>query len=381
MKIVYCLIDASRIGGMERVVCGKANYLVEKLGYDVHIVTTDQGEKKSHFPFSKKIIFHDLGINYFELEQLSPLSRIIKQIGKRQKHRQSLKRLLMELRADIVISTYTHEFTLLCNIKDDQSKKIAEIHFSKEYNKVDNKIKKQPIISKAISILAEKRKHFYISRYDKFVVLTKKDQENWTKPDNVEQIYNMVPFSTHQVSSLKNKRVISVGRLSSEKGFDLLIDAWVIVSEQYPDWTLDIFGEGSEYDRLCVKISEEKLSESVRINTPTQDIVTEYLNSSIFVLSSRHEGFGMVLLEAMSCGIPCISFNCPNGPQEIIRDREDGFLVKNESIHELAEKIKLLIVDESLRKEMGVEAKKNVERFSPDSIMKEWDTLFKSLVE
>ncbi len=144
-------------------------------------------------------------------------------------------------------------------------------------------------------------------------------------------------------------------------------------------WKLDIFGEGEDYDFLQQLILSKKLEHAITINPPTENIILEYLNSSVYVMSSRYEGFGMVLVEAMSCGLPCISFDCPDGPAEIIQNNEDGVIVENGNISLLAEKIKLLIHDEKFRIKIGKKAKENVKRFSPNIIMKEWNNLFQQL--
>ena len=378
MKIVYCLVDSSRTGGMERIICCKANYLADILGYDISIITTDRGNKKNFYHFSDKIHFVDLNVNYWELNQYSFFKKLWMQIKKRKIHKKRLTEYLFQQKPDIVVSTYTHEFTLLPKIKD-RSKKVGEIHFSKHYNRIENKNKKQTFLNKIFSQLAERRKYSYISMYDKFIVLTKADLKNWNKFPNVSYIYNILPFYPQETALLDAKRVISVGRLVLQKGYDMLIEAWEKVSAVYPDWKLDIFGEGEERDFLNQLILSKKLENVITINTPTNDIISEYLNSSISVMSSRYEGFPMTLLEAAACGLPCVSFDCPDGPAEIIQNNEDGFLVKADDINDLADKIKLLIKDEFLRKDMGIKAKENIKRFSPDVLMKEWDRLFQQV--
>jgi len=379
MKILYCLVDSSRPGGMERIISCKANYLADILGYDVSIITTDRGNKGNFYRFSDKIHFIDLDINYWELNQYSFAKKFWIQIKKRKVHKKKLAEYLFQQKPDIVISTYTHEFTLLPSIKDG-SKRIGEIHFSKHYNRIENKNKIQPFLNKIFSRLAEWRKHSYITKYDKFIVLTKADLQNWKKYPDVEYIYNTLSFYPEETAPLNAKRVISVGRLALQKGYDMLIEAWEKVYTAYPDWRLDIFGEGEDSDFLHRLISSKKLEHVITINTPTGNIISEYLNSSVYVMSSRYEGFPMVLIESQTCGLPCISFDCPDGPAEIITDCEDGFLVENGSVTLLAEKIKTLIENESLRIEMGKKAKENVKRFSPDIIMKEWDRLFREIL-
>lgn len=380
MKIVYCITDCSNSGGMERIICIKANYLVEVMGYDVTIITADKKTNSLFYKFSDKIKFINLDVNYFELEVFSFPVRQVKQIKKRQIHKKRLSQVLISEYADIVISTYTHEFTILPQIKDG-SKKIAEIHFSENHNRIQNQNRSG--IEEYVSLLThDVFKRRYIKYYDKFVVLTQADKRNWEKisVSNLVQIYNILPFYPEKSSQLENKRILSVGRYVDQKGYDLLIEAWALVAHKHADWHLDIFGSGEEHDNLVALIKERKLENSLTLHSPTHDIEKEYLDSSIYVLSSRYEGFGMVLVEAMACGLPCISFDCPQGPSEIIADRIDGLLAENGNIQDLADKLELLINDKDLRIGMGNKARQNIRRFAPDEIMKEWDNLFQSLL-
>ena len=380
MKIVYCLIDSSQSGGMERSVCSKANYLADVMGYDVTIITTDRKDKANLFDFSSLINFVDLGINYNELESLPIYKSLPTQLKKRRLHYLRLEAVLNEIKPDISISTYTHELSILSEIKDG-SKKIAEIHFSKPYKSIEYKSNSIPLLKRVIAIAGEKRKHGYINKYDAFVVLTEEDRIRWSEVKNVKVIPNSLSFYPSTQSLCTEKRVISVGRLTRQKGYPFLIEAWQIVARKYPEWKLTIFGEGEDKEMLNRMIREAELNSSISVYPPTNNIVQEYLDSSVYVMSSIYEGFGLVLAEAMACGLPCISFDCPSGPSEIIKDGEDGFLVETENIDELAQKIILLIKNEDLRIEMGQKAKVNSQRFLPKYIMPKWISLFNEVVK
>jgi glycosyltransferase involved in cell wall biosynthesis len=121
------------------------------------------------------------------------------------------------------------------------------------------------------------------------------------------------------------------------------------------------------------------MNDNTHLIGATKNIAEEFSKSSIFVLSSRFEGFGLVLAEAMSCGLPCVSFDCPFGPRDIITDGEDGFLVENGNIEALSKSIEQLIADENLRKSMGEKAIINVARYDSSNIMNRWEKLFSSL--
>ncbi len=376
MKIIYCTLELHMSGGIGRILSTKANYLTEVLGHEVVIITTDQNDHTPYYALSNKIKQYDLKINYFELNQYNFFTRLITQIKKRKTHQKRLTEILKKEKANIVISTYENEFTFLHKIQDG-SKKIAEIHFSKQSIILDTKHNKQrPFFTRLFSYLASKRKYSHIKYYEKFVVLTQKDKKEWSNYPNIVSINNALPFYPEKVSYLDSCKVISVGRLAAQKQYDLLIKAWGIVNEDYPEWELDIFGSGECYDKLSQLIQSMGMENIIRLNSPHPNIIENYLNSSIYVMSSLYEGFPMVLLEAQACGLPCVSFNCPHGPAEIINNEEDGFIVEEGNCKALAEKIKLLMKNDLKRKEMGQKARNNVKRFMPENIMKQWNDLF-----
>ena len=159
-----------------------------------------------------------------------------------------------------------------------------------------------------------------------------------------------------------------------------MIDAWKIVHQKHPDWIINVFGSGEYEDDVRMQIHEYGLQDVIIMNKPTDHIIEEYLKSSIYVMSSVYEGFALVLLEAMACGVPCVSFDCPHGPRNVITNGEDGILVEYLNTEALAENICMLIENQTLRKEMGKRGHLNVLRFSCESIMLQWVELFESLV-
>lgn len=378
MKIVYCLIDSSQVGGMERSICCKANYLADIVGYDVTIITTDRKTKKNFYKFSDKIKFIDLGINYGELDSLSLFSRLFRQMKKRKLHKEKLAQNLFEIKPDISISTCTHEVTFLHQIKDG-SKKIAESHFNKEYKKIQFSRKSIFSLKRKFALLAERKRQKHIPKYDTFVVLTKEDKQQWDIKTPVVVIPNPLSFYPTEKSNNESKNAISIGRLTYEKGYPLLIEAWIKVASKHPDWKLSIYGEGEDKDSLQRLIIRKKLEHSITIYPPTRNVDKKLLESSLYIMSSLYEGFGLVLTEAMTCGVPCISFDCPCGPAEIITHGEDGLLIENKNVDLLADAIMFLIEDKALRKEMSENAKENIKRFLPEKIMPRWISLFEEL--
>ena len=157
-----------------------------------------------------------------------------------------------------------------------------------------------------------------------------------------------------------------------------MISAWRIVTKKHPDWTLNIYGGGKKEDFQPL-VEKYGLADALKLNGPVSNILEKYLENSIFVLSSRFEGLPLVLMEAMSTGLPSVSFACPCGPRDIIHDGEDGILCENGNIQQLAAGICRLIEDEQLRKEMGRKAAQNIQRFSLENIMTQWDDMLQEI--
>lgn len=211
------------------------------------------------------------------------------------------------------------------------------------------------------------------------VVLTEKDKVKFQKYiSNVSVIPNMNLFVCDQKANLRNKRIISVGRLEKQKGFDLLLDAVKDIFIQHSDWQLNIFGEGPDYSELKSQINHLSLQKNVFLRGKTMDIKNEYLQSSIYVLSSRFEGFGLVLVEAAVCGLPVVSFDCPNGPSDILSP-DLGVLVENSNIECLKSAILSLIEDENLRLKYAKKGQEIVEKYSEEKVYKKWEDLFENI--
>lgn len=378
MKIVYIYTALTLFGGVDRVLTLKANYLAEKLGHDVYIITDSQAGRLPVFPLSPKVHHIDLKTNFNEQYRYGIIKRYFCYRRLMRLYRQRLERTLYEIKPDIVSTTCGRDLDFLTQINDG-SKKIGESHTVKQYCRNFHIMEARGGIYKIVAKYWRRKQEQAISKLDEFVVLTKYDAQSWKTIRKAQIIPNPISITNAQTSTCKNKKIISVGRLSEEKGFDTLIKAWRIVTEKYPDWELNIYGEGELKDSLEKQIKENHLDKSLHLCAPTKNITDKYAESSIYVMSSRFEGFGLVLIESMACGLPCISFNCPHGPAEIIENGVNGILVENGNIEKLAEAMEELIDNDEKRIAMGGNAQQSVQKYSPDNIMNMWVKLFYKL--
>lgn len=376
MKLIYCTHSTYNPGGMERVLLNKVTYLSQLPGWEVSVVTTDQHQRPPFYPFPEKVRMTDLEINYSEDNEKGAWKKITSYLRKRKEHKRKLTALLLKEKPDIVVSLYPSESSFIPDIKDG-SKKVLELHFNKFFR---IQYGRKGIIG-LIDRWRTRQDERIVRRFDKFVVLTNEDKGYWGDLPNIEVIPNAAIHVSKNYSEVKNKRVIAVGRLDYQKGFDRLIQAWKLVqyTGQFTDWKLDIFGQGEWREMLQQMIDEQGLQNTAKINPPTNAILNEYVHSSLLVMSSNYEGFGMVLVEAMSCGVPVISFDCKCGPKDIIQTGINGLLVPNGDIQALADAMMKVMEDEAYRKMLSLNARKVVDTYSEQAVMSQWIRLFTSI--
>lgn len=378
MKLIYCICSLQNPGGMERVLLNKVTYIVERLHWDVTVVTTDQKGRPAFYPFPDAVRMVDLGINYTDDNGKHPLLKIAGYLQRRRRHRKLLTKLLMKERADIVVSLYPSESSFIPDIKDG-SKKVLELHFCKFFRLQYGRSGLLGLIDRWRTRQDEK----IVGKFDKFVVLTNEDKGYWGQLPNIEVIPNAAMHIGNKYSDSTAHRIIAVGRLDYQKGFDRLIEAWALIQKhkKYKDWNLDIFGQGEWHDMLQQMIERHGLQDNTHINRPTRDIGTEYAKSSLLVMSSNYEGFPMVMIEAMACGLPVVSFDFKCGPKDIIKDSINGLLVPNGNIDALAQAMIKIMDNDTYRKELSLNARQVVSTYSEDTVMAKWISLFNSLVE
>lgn len=375
LKIVYCILGLSNPGGMERVLLNKVRWICDNTGWEVVVVTTDQRGREPFYRFPEKVRFIDLDVNYTDDNSKGIVGKTSGYLKKRRLHRKRLSSLLKAEKPDITVSLFPCESSFIPAIKDG-SKKVLELHFSKNFRVQYGR----KGIFGFIDRMRLRQDERLVRKFDSFVVLTQEDAGNWGNLSNLSVIPNAaLPLGVE--ADQNKKRVIAVGRLDYQKGFDRLIDAWAIIMNQHPelhDWQLDIFGQGEWQDMLVEKIKEYNLS-NAKINSPTKDIASEYAESSILAMTSHYEGFPMVLIEAMTCGIAPVTFDYQCGPRDIITTNEDGILVSNGDTKAFADALASLMLDDEKRKRMGEAARESVARFSESSVMQQWERLFSRL--
>lgn len=378
MKIIYLYTSLTTVGGADRMIVQKANYLADKMGYEIYIITDSQKERPMFFPLSPHVKHIDIDIDFEQQYHQGLIIRSYYYLTLMHVYKKRLSQLLERIKPDIVISTLGREMDFLTRLKDG-SIKIGESHIAKAFCRNFHLAEQRGFCYKQIVKYWRKKQENEIKKLDAFVVLTRHDAESWKSVKEAYIIPNSLPFYPQQSSSCTEKKIISIGRFTEQKGYERFIEAWSKVNRKHPDWKVAVYGEGEDRNKLESLIKEKGIENNFKLYRPVKNIQDKYLESSIYVMTSRFEGFGMVLAEAMACGVPCISFDCPHGPADIITHGEDGILVENGNTDKLAEAICKLIENEELRIQMGQKAKANISRYSDEQIMKQWDELFKTL--
>lgn len=360
MKILYIVPNINNEGGVARVIAIKANYLVQKWNYDVAILTQNKGNVPLFYDFNPKITFHDMILkgNFIAFFKA---------------YKKELNQKIEQLKPDIIIvcDNGLKAYTIPIIIKT-KVPIILEMHSSKFVVENETKYNFLYVIkNQFISIF----KTYGISKYDKFVVETSGSISEWDIDGGIV-IPNPLWFSTDIFSSLKSKTAIAVGRHVHEKGFDRLLEIWQKVIEKHPDWVLEIYGKSTQNLDLQLLAKNLNIGNNVVFFEPIKNINYKYLQASMYLMSSRFEGFGMVLIEAMASGLPCIAYDCPVGPKGIITNNEDGFLINNGNKIDFVNAIFFLIENENKRVSMGEKAKITSKKYEIEAIMQTWNELF-----
>lgn len=369
MKLIYCHADVYNPGGMERVLLNKLRWWVQRGGYELMVVTTDQHGRPPFYEFPPEVKMVDLGINYKDDNGRNPIAKTLGYLRRRRLHRAALTELLMREKPDVVISLYPSESSFIPDIQDG-SLKMLELHYNKLFRLQYNR---KGLLGLA-DRLRTRQDEKIVRRFDNFIVLTRQDADMWGNLPNLSVMPNAAVTMPHVEHQTGNHRVIAVGRLDYQKGFDRLLDAWALLPEPLrATWHLDIFGQGEWEEKLKRQIDRLGIGTSATINKPTNAIFDEYAKSDFLVMTSHYEGFPMVMIEAMACGLPAVCFDFLCGPRDIIADGVNGRIVPEGDLQALASTMQQLMEHPEQLEEMSAHARKISEVYSQDSIMQRWE--------
>ena len=383
MKILIMHRSYALVGGAERVITDKANFLANA-GHQLLLVSYEQGQHPLPYELHPSVGYKDLDCRFFTLSKYSLPLHIYHFLRLRNKFRKALRSTVEDFKPDVIVLASDWQTLMGAVVKSvNPIPVIAEFHNTYAYimRKVGSS---ENWLRKMVTKFYYRQTISNLRKCSKLVVLTEIDAQNWRRHfDNVCVIPNPVTLYPDVIDDIPkdNGRIIFVGRFNHEKRIDRLITAFSMIADRYLDWHVDIFGDGNEKENLLRQIDECGLVKRVVIHEPTKAIYDEYKRSEMLVLCSEHEASPLVLVEAMACGVPCVSLDCPTGPRAIIKDGETGLLAKDGDVNDLASKIEWLIAHEAERKEMGRKARVFAASRKQDVVMGQWEKLYTGIVK
>jgi glycosyltransferase involved in cell wall biosynthesis len=371
MRILYVYSAWAIWGGIERVLIDKMNYLADTEGYEIYTLTYDQGTNPIPFPLSSKVIYRDLNVRLYHHYRYHGLKKYYYKYKLQKLLVKRLQSEILEIMPDVIVCPRVDLLSYILKAKG-RIPLVYESHSSYKWIAMEKK-----------GLVWFFRQHYYnrlVKKVQMVVSLTEGDALEWRKITNhVSVIPNVVKLNySGQYSNCQSKSVIFVGRLSLQKDVHSLLRIWSIVHKRFPEWQLHIYGDRGEETESIVHALEQ-ISENIYLHEPTSQIFDKYLDSSMILSTSLYEPFGLVLPEAMSCGLPVVAFDCPYGPSEIITDGVDGFLIRNRDLQEFAQKVCLLIENQEMRLQMGRAGIQSARRYEASQILPMWKTLFRQL--
>ncbi len=365
MKKILYVQNQFGLGGINKITSVKENYLVNH-GFEIHNLNAQDSRCLSPVGmYDEKIVMHSIPIDRLnKLTAIPVVGRILRLVYSRYQ----LLKIIYAINPDIIVATMPRLLPVLVVWLTCWKKHILEYHGW--YN--------HPATTK-IS-WKERAYHTLISPFCQLVALTKGEADKLKRLTGCNSLY--IPNSQYSfpklISNGESKRVVSMARFSPPKKLEDIIPYWRMIEDKHPDWELHLFGEGPDEPKMRTAISENNLK-TVFIHPFTTHVEEEMAKASIYVFPSMFEGFGLVLLEAMSAGVPCVSYDCPYGPGEIIRNGEDGILSEYNNPKVFMENVLYLIEHDDIRKEMGKKARENsLKSFNIDAIMAQWMKIFNS---
>ena len=384
MKLAFLCNKMKSTNGVERVLSQRLSMLAESGLYEVYLITYNQYGAPFSFPISDKVHHIDLATRYIERCSYHGLYQYLDRYVCKKSFKRKFRHCVETIKPDFVtcIDIHLADLEAVLSLKTDVVK-VVECHcglsaYFADLEKIGNTYKRnreRTLKQKLIQV---------IGKFDRIVVMTEREQSEWNLGDKVVFIPNMLVSYPECLpeQTITRHRIISVGRYTYQKGYDMLMEAWKIVEEKYPDWSLHIYGSHNSdrgfFDQLRDSIDKNHI-QNICLHPATNDVYSKYCESDFYVMSSRFESFGLVLIEAMSCGLPIVSFDCHFGPRSIVVDGETGILVPPSDIKKLAQSICFMIehVDERIR--MGWNARAAVSKYKPKRIITIWQQFYKSV--
>lgn len=370
MRILYVTDALAVWGGIERVLSDKMNYLVREYGYEIYVVTADQGAHPIPFTLDERIHVKDLNIRFHQQYHYSGVRRIFKYWELERLFGNRLKSYIMEIRPDVISCIRDGYASIVLDVKGS-----IPLIFESHAMYKDVVFENSTLLHRIITYWKRRK----LRNLVKLVALTQGDADDWKRVcPHTCVIPNVVHLNeSGNYSRCESKKAIFVGRFDVQKDFGTMLNVWTLVQKRHPEWILNVYGNGKLKPTFEHLLAEKNLN--VVIHPAVPDIMERYKESSMLLMTSLYEPFGLVLVEAMSCGLPVVAFNCPYGPADIINDGTDGFLVEDRNVKAFAGRVCQLMEDDNLRQRMGKAAILSAQRYRPEIIMPLWNQLFTNL--
>ena len=388
MKLIYIAPFLHMPGGLEHILAEKANWLVAH-GHEVQLLTYTQNGKEMFYALDERVLHRDLQCPLYVVYKKPLYKRPFAYLQCRRQFRQRFAETLSEYHPDVLVITipnteeYIHDMLKVAH--QQGVKVIVECHLAADYH-----LEGKPLFERLLSRLFPSLKA--IQKSDLLITLTDRDADSWRRfVKRVSVLPNPLPLAFSQEPSTINKepstinkepstpRIIAVGRLFSQKRFDRLIEAFALIADHYPQWQLDIYGDGPFCQVMQQQIAQCGMTGRIMLNGTTHDMQAAYKKCQFFVLSSDYEGFGMVIIEAMACGLPVVATDCPCGPAEIIEDGRTGLLSRLD-VQDLAKKMEWMMSHEAERQKMGQQALLASAHYQLEQVMPRWLAAYQSVL-